>query len=207
MKVSQWLLPPPRATARASLRQLTPEDTRLSCFPPPRATARVPTPLHTSPALTRLCWRMRLRGDSHPPAGRPRGSPLLWTGLESRFIRGIVGATLVVARLDRSMLLSFCLPTVIRQQSLPMIRGKPRSLRDHCKGGGGVGRGGDPCGRPWWGIPCWPTTMFAFTSARSYRPARRRSDHFAGQAVHPVRSSPARPGPAAEPSDQTEALR
>jgi len=62
---------------------------------------------------------MRLRGDSHPPAGRPRGSPLLWTGLESRFIRGFVGATLVVARRDRSMLLSFCIPTVIRQQSLP----------------------------------------------------------------------------------------
>ena len=64
-----------------------------------------------------LCWRMRLRGDSHPPAGRPRGSPLLWTGLESRFPRGIVGATLVVARLDRSMLVSFCIPSVIRQQS------------------------------------------------------------------------------------------
>src|SRR5713101_4433501 len=80
-----------------------------------RATARVPTPLHTTPALTRLCWRMRLRGDSHPPAGRPRGSPLLWTGLESRFPRGIVGATLVVARLDRSMLVSFCIPSVIRQ--------------------------------------------------------------------------------------------
>ena len=31
-------------------------------------------------------------------AGRPRGSPLLWTGPESRFIRCIVGATLVVAR-------------------------------------------------------------------------------------------------------------
>src|SRR5229473_7460441 len=82
-----------------------------------RATARVPTPLHTTPALTRLCWRMRLRGDSHPPAGRPRGSPLLWTGLESRFPRGIVGATLVVARLDRSMLVSFCIPSVIRQRS------------------------------------------------------------------------------------------
>src|SRR6266851_5624548 len=71
-----------------------------------------------APALLGLCWRMRLRGDSHPPAGRPRGSPLLWTGLESRFPRGIVGATLVVARLDRSMLWSFCLPTVIRQQRL-----------------------------------------------------------------------------------------
>ncbi len=42
----------------------------------------------------------------------------LWTGLESRFIRGLVGATLVVARQDRSMLLSFGIPTVIRQQSL-----------------------------------------------------------------------------------------
>src|SRR6266849_8732388 len=67
-------------------------------FVPPRATARVPTPLCTTPALTRLCWRMRLRGDSHPPAGRPPGSPLLWTGLESRFPRGMVGATLVVAQ-------------------------------------------------------------------------------------------------------------
>ncbi len=57
-----------------------------------------------TPTHRRLCWRKRLRGDSHPPAGRPRGSPLLWTGLESRFPRGIVGATLVVARLDRSML-------------------------------------------------------------------------------------------------------
>ncbi len=96
-----------------------------------RATARVPTPLHTTPALTRLCWRMRLRGDSHPPAGRPRGSPLLWTGLESRFPRGVVGATLVVARLDRSMLLSFCIPSVIRQQSLTMISGESRSVRHH----------------------------------------------------------------------------
>src|SRR5260370_17443246 len=56
-------------------------------------------------------------------------------------------------------------------------------------------------------IPCWPTTIFVFTSARSYRPARRRSDHFACLAVHPVRSSPARPGPPASPTDQTEALR
>src|SRR5689334_6956771 len=31
------------------------------------------------------------------PTGRPRGSPLLWTALTSRFV-GIVGATLVVAR-------------------------------------------------------------------------------------------------------------
>src|SRR5260370_302240 len=69
-------------------------------------------------AASGLCWRMRLRGDSHPPAGRPRGAPLLWTGLGSRFPRGMVGATLVVARLDRSMLWSFCLPTVIRQQRL-----------------------------------------------------------------------------------------
>src|SRR5713226_6677980 len=60
---------------------------------------------------------MRLRGDSHPPAGRPRGSPLLWTGLESRSICAIVGAALLVARQDRSMLWSFCIPTVIRQQS------------------------------------------------------------------------------------------
>src|SRR6266852_6151025 len=110
-----------------------------------RATARVPTPLHTTPALTRLCWRMRLRGDSHPPAGRPRGSPLLWTGLESRFPRGFVGATLVVARLDRSMLLSFCIPTVIRQQSLVRVgiweesRWKRPGSR---RGGGGVEGGG-----------------------------------------------------------------
>src|SRR6266851_3118280 len=47
----------------------------------PRATARVPTPLHTTPALT-------------------------------------------------------------------MIHGESRSLRHHSKGGGGVERGGDPCGRP-----------------------------------------------------------
>src|SRR5260370_36396881 len=32
-----------------------------------------------------------------PYSGRPRGSPLLWTGLGRCFIRSIVGATLVVA--------------------------------------------------------------------------------------------------------------
>ncbi len=32
------------------------------------------------------------------PSGRPPGSPLLCTGLESCFMRGIGGATLVVAR-------------------------------------------------------------------------------------------------------------
>src|SRR5260370_23918777 len=56
-----------------------------------------------TPTHRRLCWRMRLRGDSHPPAGRPRGAPLLWTGLESRFPRGVVGGPPVVALLDRSV--------------------------------------------------------------------------------------------------------
>ena len=32
--------------------------------------------------------------------------------------------------------------------ALTMIHGESRSLRPHCKGGGGVERGGDPCGRP-----------------------------------------------------------
>ncbi len=32
--------------------------------------------------------------------------------------------------------------------ALTMIRGESRSFRPHCKGGGGVERGGDPCGRP-----------------------------------------------------------
>ena len=32
--------------------------------------------------------------------------------------------------------------------ALTMIRGASRSFRPHCKGGGGVERGGDPCGRP-----------------------------------------------------------
>ncbi len=53
-------------------------------------------------------------------------------GLESRFIRGIVGATLMVALQDRSMLVSFCIPTVIGQQSLkalPATRPPPSLLR------------------------------------------------------------------------------
>src|SRR6266851_1304925 len=32
--------------------------------------------------------------------------------------------------------------------ALTMIRGESRSFRPHCKGGGGVEWGGDPCGRP-----------------------------------------------------------
>src|SRR6266849_369248 len=32
--------------------------------------------------------------------------------------------------------------------ALTMIHGESRSLRPHSKGGGGVERGGDPCGRP-----------------------------------------------------------
>src|SRR5713101_5931236 len=32
--------------------------------------------------------------------------------------------------------------------ALTMIRGESRSFRPHSKGGGGVERGGDPCGRP-----------------------------------------------------------
>ena len=32
--------------------------------------------------------------------------------------------------------------------TFPKIRGESQSFRLHCKGGGGVERGGDPCGRP-----------------------------------------------------------
>src|SRR5260370_26335141 len=60
-----------------------------------------------------LCWRMRLRGDSHPPAGRPRGAPLLWTGLESRLPRATVWATLVVAPRGPPTVMCRCPPTLI----------------------------------------------------------------------------------------------
>src|SRR5260370_18813129 len=62
-------------------------------------------------AASGLCWRMRLRGDSHPPAGRPRGSPIIWSGLESRFQRGMVGATIVDDMRDRLMLWFFFFTT------------------------------------------------------------------------------------------------
>src|SRR5258708_39205737 len=80
-----------------------------------------------APALLGLRWRMRLRGDSHPPAGRPRGSPLPCHVGSGSPGPSIVGATLVVARQDRSMLLSFCIPTVIRQQS-PQAARSPEEL-------------------------------------------------------------------------------
>src|SRR5260370_7305120 len=57
-----------------------------------------------------LCWRMRLRGDFHPPAGRPRGSPLLRTGLESRFPRGLVGAPPAAAPRARPLLSPLSIP-------------------------------------------------------------------------------------------------
>src|SRR5712692_1977035 len=83
-------------------------------------------------AIATTSWSHRRA--TTPPQGEDKPSPLLWTGLASRFV-GIVGAH----PCGRPRRLPFSIPTVIRQQSL-------------CKGGSGMERSGDPCGRPGVGL-------------------------------------------------------
>src|SRR5271157_3067259 len=75
---------------------------RCKASTPPQG-GRKGTPLLYSPVASQArscivgacpCGQPRL--VTLTPIGRPRGSPLLWTSLASRFV-GIVGATLVVA--------------------------------------------------------------------------------------------------------------
>src|SRR6266849_5901441 len=64
-------------------------------------------PVHKSVPIveaqfTPLLYHRFAASSGRPPApGRPRGSPLLWTGLARHISRSIVGATLVVARWRR----------------------------------------------------------------------------------------------------------